>query len=213
MTQEQRDLVFGVCCTRDAVSVVVAGPGTGKTFCLDSARDAFQRAGYTTIGCALSASAAHQLQQGSGIWSNTIADSQHDLDRGDIALGPHVALVVDEVGMVGTRQLATLLDHAAAGGAKVVLVGDPKQLPEIDAGGFLAHLAHRDHDVHTLTHNHRQQVDWERDAVDDLAHGASTPPSTAWPNTAASPSVTTPTSSANAWPTTGTPTIATATTP
>ena len=97
MTQEQRDLVFGVCCTRDAVSVVVAGPGTGKTFCLDSARDAFQRAGYTTIGCALSASAAHQLQQGSGS-GPTRSPNSLALDRGDIALGPHVVLVVDEAG-------------------------------------------------------------------------------------------------------------------
>ena len=89
MTQEQR--VSGVRG--------VLHPGRGQRrrrrardrqdVCLDSARDAFQRAGYTTIGCALSASAAHQLQQGSGIWSNTIARLQHDLDRRH-RLGPHV---------------------------------------------------------------------------------------------------------------------------
>ena len=37
--------------------------------------------------------------------------------------------------MVGTRKLARLIDHATTAGAKVVLVGDPCQLPEIDAGG------------------------------------------------------------------------------
>ena len=47
-------------------------------------------------------------------------------------------LVIDEAGMVGTRTLAPLLDAAATHGAKVVLVGDPKQLPEIQAGGVLA---------------------------------------------------------------------------
>jgi ATP-dependent exoDNAse (exonuclease V) alpha subunit len=44
-------------------------------------------------------------------------------------------IVVDEAGMVGTRQLDKLLDHAERAAAKVVLVGDDKQLPEIAAGG------------------------------------------------------------------------------
>lgn len=170
LSGEQRDLISGVCRTTDAVSVVVAGPGTGKTFCLDSIRDAFQRSGYTTIGCALSASAAHQLEQGSGIESMTIARLRLQLDHGERRLGPRSVLVIDEVGMVGTRALAPLLDQAATAGAKVVLVGDPKQLPEIEAGGFLRHLA-RHHDVHTLSENRRQRVGWERDTISDLAHG------------------------------------------
>jgi conjugative relaxase-like TrwC/TraI family protein len=170
LSGEQRDLVSGVCRTTDAVSVVVAGPGTGKTFCLDSIRDAFQRSGYTTIGCALSASAAHQLEQGSGIESMTIARLRLQLDHGERRLGPRSVLVIDEAGMVGTRALAPLLDEAAIAGAKVVLVGDPKQLPEIEAGGFLRHLAQR-HEVHTLSENRRQRVGWERDTISDLAHG------------------------------------------
>ena len=81
LSGEQRDLIGDVCRSTDAVSVVVAGPGTGKTFCLDSIRDTFQRSGYTTIGCALSASAAHELEQGSGIESMTIARLRLQLDQ------------------------------------------------------------------------------------------------------------------------------------
>jgi ATP-dependent exoDNAse (exonuclease V) alpha subunit len=170
LSGEQRELISEVSRTTDAVSVIVAGPGTGKTFCLDSIRDTFQRSGYTTIGCALSASAAHQLEQGSGIESMTIARLRLQLDQRERKLGPRSVLVVDEAGMVGTRALAPLLDRAANAGAKVILVGDPKQLPEIEAGGFLRHLA-RHHDVHTLTENRRQRVGWERDTISDLAHG------------------------------------------
>ncbi len=167
---EQRDLISGVCRATDAVSVVVAGPGTGKTFCLDAIRDAFQRSGYATVGCALSASAAHQLEQGSGIESVTIARLRLQLDHHERRLGPRSVLVIDEAGMVGTRALAPLLDQAADAGAKVILVGDPKQLPEIEAGGFLRHLAQH-HDVHTLSENRRQRVGWERDTISDLANG------------------------------------------
>ncbi|MGB3412448.1 MAG: AAA family ATPase [Microthrixaceae bacterium] len=152
------------------MSVIVAGPGTGKTFCLDSVRDAFQRSGYTMTGCALSASAAHELEQGSGIKSTTIARLRLQLEQRKRRLGPWSVLVIDEAGMVGTRALAPLLDRAAKVGAKVVLVGDPKQLPEIDAGGFLRHLA-RHHTVHSLTENRRQRVGWERETITDLAHG------------------------------------------
>ena len=170
LSDEQRDLINGVCRLADGVTVVVAGPGTGKTFCLDAIRDAYQRSGFTVTGCALSASAAHQLEQGSGIPSTTIARLQLDLDNGQQKLDAHAVLVIDEAGMVGTRALAPLLDNAASVGAKVILVGDTKQLPEIDAGGFLRHLAEH-HPVHTLTENRRQRVGWERDAVADLAHG------------------------------------------
>ncbi|MEI2697961.1 MAG: AAA family ATPase, partial [Microthrixaceae bacterium] len=74
--------------------------------------------------------------------------------------------IVDEAGMVGTRAIAPLIDQATAAGAKVVLVGDTKQLPEIDAGGVLRALE-RQHPIVTLTENRRQQVPWEREALDD----------------------------------------------
>ena len=83
---------------------------------------------------------------------------------------PHGASCVDEAGMVGTRKLARLLDHADAAGAKVVLVGDPRQLPEIDAGGLLAGLADRLPGVQ-LTENRRQRDAWERQALRHLRDG------------------------------------------
>ncbi len=59
-----------------------------------------------------------------------------------MALDARTVVVVDEAAIVGTRKLARLLDHAEAARAKIVLVGDHYQLPEIDAGSPPA-LAHR----------------------------------------------------------------------
>ena len=72
--------------------------------------------------------------------------------------------------MVGTRKLARLLTAAQRAGAKVVLVGDHRQLPEIDAGGAYAALTRR-LDPIVLTHNRRQTSPWERDALDQLRDG------------------------------------------
>ena len=45
--------------------------------------------------------------------------------------------------MVGTRTIGRLVDETAASGAKLILVGDPRQLAEIDAGGTFRALANR----------------------------------------------------------------------
>ena len=72
--------------------------------------------------------------------------------------------------MAGTRQLAPLLDAAARHGAKVVLVGDPKQLPEIHAGGLLAELERQLPTVRLAT-NRRQTDGTEVHALDRLRVG------------------------------------------
>jgi ATP-dependent exoDNAse (exonuclease V) alpha subunit len=166
MSEEQRAAVGAIVMSGNSVDVVIAGPGTGKTFSLDAAKEAWQRSGHRVIGCALSAAAAHQLQSGSGIPSTTIAMLDIDLRRRHEWFDANTVLVVDEAGMVGTRAIAPLIDEATAAGAKVVLVGDTKQLPEIDAGGLLRALE-RQHPIVTVTENRRQQVSWEREVLDD----------------------------------------------
>ena len=170
ISDEQAAVVTEMCTSGRAVEVLVAAAGTGKTFSLDAAREAWQRSGHTVVGCALSASAAHELQGGSGIRSTTIAMLNLDIHQDRKRLDPRTVLVIDEAGMVGTRTLAPLLQHAGAAGAKVVLVGDPKQLPEIQAGGVLGSLAGR-HPVLTLTENRRQHDPTERTALDQLRSG------------------------------------------
>jgi ATP-dependent exoDNAse (exonuclease V) alpha subunit len=78
-------------------------------------------------------------------------------------------IVVDEASMVGSRPLDRLRSYVDGAGAKLVLVGDNRQLSSIDAGGALRSLSHElgDHVV-TLTTNRRQagsDQQWERDAL------------------------------------------------
>jgi ATP-dependent exoDNAse (exonuclease V) alpha subunit len=81
-------------------------------------------------------------------------------------------LVVDEAGMVATRQLAELLDHVARADGKLVLVGDHRQLPELAAGGAFRGLVQRGLAVE-LGENVRQINSWEREALDHLRAGRS----------------------------------------
>ena len=140
---EQALAVKRVTVTDAPVAVIVGQAGTGKTFALDAAREAWHQTGLRVRGAALAAKAARGLQAGSGIPSQTIASLLQGLDSGRDRLYRTDVLVLDEAGMVGTRQLHRLIEHTARVGAKLVLVGDPKQLAEIEAGGLFASLARR----------------------------------------------------------------------
>jgi AAA domain len=85
-------------------------------------------------------------------------------------LGVGSMLVVDEAGMVGSRKLAHLLDHARQAGAKVVLVGDDRQLAAVDAGGGFRGLRVR-LGASVLSENRRQRQAWEREALELVRDG------------------------------------------
>ena len=169
LSEEQTALVAGLTTNGHAIDVVVAPAGTGKTFALDGARDAWQHSGNRVIGTALAARAAAELEASAGIPSQTITSLLADLDNPNHgSLPPGTVVIVDEAGMVGTRTLARLIDHTTR--AKLVLVGDPRQLPEIDAGGLLHGLAQRGEPIR-LSENRRQHDAWEREALRALRAG------------------------------------------
>jgi ATP-dependent exoDNAse (exonuclease V) alpha subunit len=79
-----------------------------------------------------------------------------DLDRGWEQLDARTVLVVDAAGMVGSRKMGRLLEYADRARAKVVLVGDDRQLAAIDAGGGFRALRLR-LGASELAENRRQQ--------------------------------------------------------
>lgn len=171
LSNEQEVMVRRICGSGNGVDVVPGVAGSGKTHALAAARHAWAASGRTVIGVALSAQAARQLEAGSGIPSMTIARFQRALNRPDAPeLRPDHVLVIDEAAMVGTRALVDLISRVHSAKAKVVLIGDACQLPEIDAGGGFAGLARRSRPA-TLTNNRRQHEPWERQALADLRLG------------------------------------------
>ena len=169
LSGEQADALAHVTDRRD-LGIVVGYAGTGKSAVLGLAREAWEAAGYKVRGVALSGIAAENLESGSGIASRTIASMKHGWQQGRDLLTTRDVLVIDEAGMVGTRQLERVLSHAAEAGAKVVLVGDPKQLQAIEAGAAFRSI-HERHDGAEISEVRRQREDWQRDATHDLANG------------------------------------------
>lgn len=166
LSAEQRSAIEHITGP-ERIAAVVGFAGAGKSTMLAAAREAWEAEGYTVHGAALSGKAAEGLEESSGIQSRTLASwsrswenprsgDRYKLNRGDV-------FVIDEAGMVGSRQLARFVGEAEARGAKIVLVGDHEQLQAIGAGApfraITEEIGHAE-----LSEIRRQRVDWQREA-------------------------------------------------
>jgi conjugative relaxase-like TrwC/TraI family protein len=168
--QDQAGMVRDVCQGGAGVALVVGKAGTGKTFALGMARHAWQLDGYRPLACAPTGIATVSLEAEGFEEVSTCDRLLADLDRGREQLNSRTVLVLDEAAMLGSRKLARLLDYAQQARAKVVLVGDDRQLAAIDAGGGFRAL-HLRLGASELTENRRQHQAWEREALELVRSG------------------------------------------
>jgi ATP-dependent exoDNAse (exonuclease V) alpha subunit len=132
----QRGAAALVVGTGDRVIAIQGSAGTGKTTMLRQARELIEAQGYRVQGLAPSASAARELA-GAGIQSQTLAAFQSKNESG---LNSKTVLIVDEAGMVASKDMSHVLHAAEANNARVVLVGDVQQLKAVEAGIPFAQL-------------------------------------------------------------------------
>jgi conjugative relaxase-like TrwC/TraI family protein len=168
--EDQAAMVRDVSQGGQGVALVEGRAGTGKTFALGVARHAWQLDGYRLLAAAPTGIATVSLEAEGFEEVATVDRLLVDLDRGQERLDGRTVLVVDEAGMAGSRKLARLLDHAQGAHAKVVLVGDDRQLSAIDAGGGFRALRLR-LGASELVENRRQRHAWEREALELVRSG------------------------------------------
>ena len=128
------------------LEVLVGPAGSGKTTMLRVAARAFEAAGFSVFGLAHTAVAAEVLRSETGVAAETLAKfldwHAHQTAPPRWRVSPVSVVIVDEAGMVNTRQLDQLVALAGRCGAKLVLVGDDRQLGAVRApGGMFAALA------------------------------------------------------------------------
>ncbi|MDJ0827425.1 MAG: AAA family ATPase [Rhodobacter sp.] len=152
------------------LACVVGLAGAGKSTLLSVARVAWERQGFSVFGAALAGKAADSLQTASRISARTLASLEASWKSGYEPLPPGSILVIDEAGMVGTRQLNRVAEGLQRRGCKLVLIGDPDQLQPIEAGIPFADLVDGI-GAARLTEIRRQTSAWQRQASVDLARG------------------------------------------
>jgi Ti-type conjugative transfer relaxase TraA len=169
LSAEQQETVRFITSEK-SIEALTGFAGTGKSAAIAAARDAWQAEGYRVRGGALSGIAAENLQRESGVESRTLASWEKAWREGREQLGRRDVLVIDEAGMVGSRQLERIVSEASERGAKVVLVGDAEQLQPIEAGAAFRAIAERV-GYEELSGVRRQWEFWQPEASSDFARG------------------------------------------
>lgn len=164
---------------RDGVSIVEGSAGAGKSTSLAAVADAIRATGTEPHLIAPSWKATSVLEEetrapGRKKTENAIARAVtgylHRLEHGDIELEKDSVVIVDEAGMVGLHDLDRLVRATAEAGAKLVLVGDTRQLQPVAAGSPLRMLQQKIASSR-INEIRRQNHDWMREASMAMAQG------------------------------------------
>ncbi len=170
LSDEQEEMVRRAATSTDRVVVVVGAAGAGKTTATAALGRTLRAAGIPVLGAAPSGAAAETLRDETGISSMTLHRLLDDIRREGGLLRRSV-VIVDEAGMAETRILAPLLAEVERADAKLVLIGDPHQLPAVGAGGLLEAIAKRVGTIE-LHENRRQHDAIERQALAAVRSGS-----------------------------------------
>jgi ATP-dependent exoDNAse (exonuclease V) alpha subunit len=138
---EGQRAAFELLCSDKRLAVVNGAAGTGKSYVLAAMREAYEREGFRVLGGILQGKTAEDLQRDSGIECSTIARMLLDIKNGNLHLDNKTVLVVDEAGMVGSRDLEKLISHSEIYGARVRGVGDAKQIAGVEYGNAFVEVS------------------------------------------------------------------------
>ena len=126
-----------------AIAAVVGRAGAGKTTMMKAAREAWEAAGYRVVGGTWPARRPKVWRRKRASPSRTLSSWELRWSKGRTTLDSNTVFVLDEAGMVSSRQMATFVEAASRAGAKLVLVGDPEQLQPIEAGAAFRAIVDR----------------------------------------------------------------------
>ncbi|MGC1853654.1 MAG: MobF family relaxase [Solirubrobacterales bacterium] len=157
---DQQAMVIRLATSGERVVPIAALPGTGKTVALDTARGAFEAAGYDVRGCAMACTASGELKDAgihNAISIRALLNQAERLQaQGVMPFRRETVIFVDEASPVSTPDLEALRLVALECDAKLALIGDPHQIGAIGPGGLYAHLT-RTVDTTTLDTIRRQR--------------------------------------------------------
>jgi conjugative relaxase-like TrwC/TraI family protein len=170
---DQRAMVERLLSGGEGVVVVVGEAGSGKTYAVTAAAHGWAH-DRTELRVAAPTWRAANVLRSEGLSATSVARLLGELDRGTAAgqqgLARGSVLLVDEAGMVDSRNLARLIDHAREAEAKLVLIGDPAQLREIEAGGLFAAVSQRTDPI-VLNEVVRHRHDLDRESAKAIREG------------------------------------------
>jgi conjugative relaxase-like TrwC/TraI family protein len=183
LSSEQNSAALSILSGTNRVQLIQGDAGAGKTTIFALARDVAAQSGIEVMAATPQNKLATELREATGMKVQSVEGllSQHRftagkptsaaLENARSELGGKI-LIVDEASMVSHRQMVGLMQIAERSGlAKLVLVGDVKQIDPVEAGRPFALFQRQNAPTQYLSENRRQQDPELRAAVSELKSG------------------------------------------
>jgi len=171
LAQDQRKAITQILSSKDAVTALRGPAGAGKTFTLKELDRLLKESGKETIFIAPTHAAKSVLQKDGFSNAETVSQFMVGLGKNQRSL-EGIILIVDEAGMLSAKQGFSLIQKSLDQGARILLVGDEKQLLSVEAGDFLGNLKkHSNIRIAELTEIRRQQETNYRSAMQEMSQG------------------------------------------
>jgi conjugative relaxase-like TrwC/TraI family protein len=173
LSAAQRRAAESIVTSGRGADIVIGVAGSGKTTMLEVVAAAYEMTGCQVIGTATSGQAARNLGDEADIEnSRTLASLVWRLNHDRAHLDARTVVILDEAGMTDDLDLLRLVDKIEQSQAKLVMVGDDRQLGPVGPGGAMRALVERHPAMlHTLDENRRQVDMGERAALEQLRAG------------------------------------------
>ncbi|MBY0282224.1 MAG: AAA family ATPase [Alphaproteobacteria bacterium] len=176
LTEDQRQVFLAATGSlpdsEDNGLVIIQGrAGTGKSYTLQSIKEAYEQDGIKVMGLAPTHTVAQDLAQEAGFSkARTIHKMLFDHKNKRDLLPKNSVLIVDEAGMIPNDAFHELLAVAKTTKSKVILVGDERQLASISRNGMFPYLAEK-HGSVELYDIKRQSLEWQKEVSQYLSQG------------------------------------------
>ncbi|MBB5374536.1 AAA family ATPase [Acidocella aromatica] len=152
------------------LAIVIGRAGTGKSFTLGTARQAFEAEGYRVIGLAPTNAVVADLRKDGYGHAATLHRELGQLERGKTSWDAKTVVMVDEAAMIDNAIMVRLLRAAERSGTKLILAGDDRQFQSVSRGGMFTELVAR-HGAAELATVHRQTQAYQARASEEFARG------------------------------------------
>src|SRR6202035_623767 len=154
----------------EGIAIIDGQAGTGKSFSMAAIRKAYEAQGDRVIGLAPTNAVAQDMGRDGFARATTIHSELFAVKNGRTAWNSRTVLMIDEAAMIDTKLMAQVTTFADQAKAKLILVGDDRQLSSIDRGGMFAVLKDR-HGAAELSEVRRQSRNDDRRAAELMAEG------------------------------------------
>lgn len=170
LSKEQHEAYLSAVNNGRDLSVWRGIAGAGKSRSMNVVRSAYEHGGYNVLGLAPTNVVVRDMERDGFKEARTVHSFLYGLEKGTLQLDSSTVLFVEEAAMVDNERLLPLLNHAVRSGAKVILVGDDRQLASVERGGMFTAIREK-HGASELRQVHRQHEDWSKQASIDFADG------------------------------------------